>query len=67
MPTKYRIWTDDDQAKPKAMIEQGASALRISVAPNRPLTTVKQRARDMGVPFRTELDLKRERKKILGQ
>jgi hypothetical protein len=48
------------------MIEQGASAQRISVARKRPLATVKQREKDMGIPFKTEIELARERKKIMG-
>ena len=49
-PVRYRIWTQEDAERLKALILSGASAVRASAALNRPLTTVKLKARKMGTP-----------------
>lgn len=63
---RKRAWTADEFEKLRSMIEAGASAIRISVALRRPVESVKDRAREMGIPFAHDRVLKRERKKLLG-
>ena len=65
MPNR-RPWTEDDIAKLKSMVSAGASAVRVSLALKRPIAAVKNRARDLGMPFRHDLELKRERGRLLG-
>ena len=65
MPLR-RVWTDKEVARLKEMIEKGLSAQRIALALRRPTDSIKQRARQIGMPFPHDVDLKRERKRILG-
>ena len=64
-PVRYRIWTDEDAERLKALIISGASAVRASAALKRPLTTVKLKARKMGMSFRHDRDLKKELQRVL--
>lgn len=66
MSIRYRVWSEADQEKLKTMAQAGASAQRISVALKRPLSSVKHRARDMGIPFPHDIDLAKQRRRILG-
>jgi hypothetical protein len=65
VPNK-RAWTEEEIAKLKMMIERGYSAIRVALALKRPTASVKDRARQIGVPFPHAVDLKRKRKKIMG-
>ena len=60
-PVRYRVWTEEEDERLKALILSGASAVRASAALKRPLTTVKLKARKMGMPFRHDRELKKER------
>ena len=64
-PVRYRIWTQEDAERLKALILSGASAVRASAALNSPLTTVKLKAREMGMPFRHDRELKKELQRVL--
>jgi hypothetical protein len=64
-PVRYRIWTEEDAERLKALILSGASAARASAALRRPLTTVKLKAREMGMPFRHDRELKKELQRVL--
>jgi hypothetical protein len=63
---KNQAWTEEDFAKLREMIGKGRSARTVALALRRPVDSVKTRAREIGMPFRHELDLKRERQRILG-
>jgi len=63
---KNQAWTDDDFVKLKELIGKGRSAQTVALALRRPVHSVKTRAREIGMPFRHDLDLKRERQRILG-
>ena len=58
-------WTEEDQARIKLMMAAGASARRIAVALKRPSDTVKQRAKDLGLPFRNKYELAKEGRHLL--
>jgi hypothetical protein len=46
------------------MVASGASALRTSVILKRSVAVTKNKARDLGIPFRSEADLRKERQHI---
>jgi hypothetical protein len=46
-----RVWTPEEIEKLKKMAAAGVSAVRVSLALKRPLSAVKDRAREQGVPF----------------
>jgi len=64
-PVRYQVWTEEDAERLKALILSGASAVRASAALKRPLTTVKLKARKMGIPCPHDRDLKKERQRVL--
>jgi hypothetical protein len=64
MATKYSPWSDSDIEQLKTLVASGASAVRASVALKRTLAVTKNKARDIGVPFRPEAEMRRERQKI---
>ena len=64
-PVRYKIWTEEDAERLKALISSGASAVRASAALKRPLTTVKLKARKMGMPFPHDRELKMQRQRML--
>jgi hypothetical protein len=59
-----KAWSKDDVERLKALVASGASALRASVALKRSLPVTKLKARDLGIPFRSEAELKKERQQI---
>ena len=63
---RKKPWTDDELARVRSMIETRASALRIALALKRPVVVVKQKAREMGMPFRHDRELAKDRRKITG-
>jgi hypothetical protein len=61
---RSRAWSETDVERLKAFVASGASALRASVALKRSLVVTKVKARDLGVPFRPEAELRQERRQI---
>jgi hypothetical protein len=62
--THYRPWTEDDVKRLRGLVASGASAARASVALKRSIAITKNKARDLGIPFRRDAELRKERKKI---
>jgi len=48
------------------MMAAGASVRRIAVALKRPSDDIKQRAKDLGLPFRNKFELAKEQGRLLG-
>jgi hypothetical protein len=65
MRSKYTPWSEEEVDRLKAMIESGASAQRASVALRRSLSAIKLKARDIGLPFPSERELRAKRRSIL--
>jgi hypothetical protein len=61
---RKKVWSESDAERLKALIASGASALRASVALKRSLPVVKVKARELGVPFRSEAELRAKRRRI---
>jgi hypothetical protein len=61
---RKKVWSESDAERLKALIASGASALRASVALKRSLSVVKLKARELGVPFPSEAELKAKRRRI---
>ena len=64
MVTKKKVRSENDVDHLKALVVSGASALRASVVLKRSLSVSKQKARDLGAPFRPEAELKEQRRQI---
>ena len=62
---KRKAWSEADCERLKALVASGASALRSSLALKRSVAVTKNKARELGVPFRTENEVKKERRQIL--
>jgi hypothetical protein len=62
--SNYRLWTKEDIDKLKALVASGASALRVSAALKRSRGVIKSKARDLGVPFPSEVELRAKRREI---
>lgn len=58
-------WTEEDQARLKLTLAAGASARRIAVALKRPSDDIKQRAKNLGLPFRNKFELAKEQRPLL--
>ena len=65
VPPKKKAWSQDDCERLKALVSSGASPLRASLALKRSVAVTKNKARELGVPFRTENEMKKERRQIL--
>jgi hypothetical protein len=61
---KKKVWSESDAARLKVLVASGASALRASVALKRSLSVTKLKARDLGVPFQSEAELRAKRRQI---
>jgi len=61
---RKKVWTESDAERLRALIASGSSALRASVALKRSLSVVKLKARELGVPFPSEAELKAKRRRI---
>lgn len=61
---RKKVWSESDAERLKALVASGASALRASVALKRSLSVTKLKARDLGVPFRSEAELRAKRRQI---
>jgi hypothetical protein len=46
-----RSWTDEDERQLREMVAKGASAVRTAVALKRTTTTIKLKARELGLKF----------------
>ena len=64
MVARKKVWSESDAERLKALIASGASALRASVALKRSLSVVKLKARELGVPFQSEAELRAKRRRI---
>ena len=64
MVPRKKVWSESDAERLKALIASGASALRASVALKRSLSVVKLKARELGVPFQSEAELRAKRRRI---
>ena len=64
MVPRKKVWSESDAERLKALIASGASALRASVALKRSLSVTKQKARELGVPFPSEAELRAKRRRI---
>ena len=64
MKSISKAWSEKDLDKLKGLIESGVSALRVSVALKRARAVVKQKARELGLPFPTEAELRSKRRQI---
>ncbi len=65
MRSKRKNWSQEDCDRLRELVASGASPLRASLALKRSLAVTKNKARDIGAPFRTESELKKERRQIL--
>lgn len=66
MPLK-KAWSESDIERLKAMVVSGASALRASIALKRSLAMMKRKANELGFPFRTDADLRNERRRTFEE
>ena len=64
MKSISKAWSQKDLDKLKGLIESGASALRASAALKRSRAVVKQKARELGIPFPTDAQLRSKRRQI---
>ena len=64
MKSISKAWSEKDLDKLKGLIEAGVSALRVSVALKRSRAVVKQKARELDIPFPTEAELRSKRRQI---
>jgi GcrA cell cycle regulator len=62
--TLRKAWSESDIERLKSMVVSGASALRASIALKRSLAMTKRKANELGFPFRTDAELKSERRRI---
>jgi hypothetical protein len=61
---RKKVWSESDAEQLRALIASGASALRASVALKRSLSVIKLKARELGVPFQSEAELRAKRRRI---
>jgi hypothetical protein len=62
-----KAWSESDIERLKRMAASGASALRASVALRRSLAMTRRKANELGFPFRTNAELRMERRRIFNQ
>jgi hypothetical protein len=61
---KTRAWTEEEIDKLKVLAASGASALRVAAVLNRAVAAVKQKARNLNIPFPAEHQLRAKRRQI---
>jgi GcrA cell cycle regulator len=61
---KYKLWSEEDIDRLKALVTSGASAIRASVILKRSLKQIKKNARELGIPFPSDADLRIKRRQI---
>jgi hypothetical protein len=61
---RKKVWSESDAERLRALIASGASAIRASVALKRSLSVTKLKARELGIPFPSEAELKAKRRRI---
>jgi hypothetical protein len=64
MKAKYRVWSEEELDRLKAVVASGVSAVRASAILKRSLKQIKKKARELGVPFPSEADLRTKRRQI---
>jgi hypothetical protein len=57
---KNKPWSDADSARLRALVASGASAFRGSAAFDRPISVIREKARQLGTPFPTIKDTRRK-------
>jgi hypothetical protein len=62
-----KAWSESDIERLKSLAASGASALRASVALRRSLAMTRRKANELGFPFRTNAELRMERRHIFNQ
>jgi hypothetical protein len=62
-----KSWSQEDYDRLKTLVASGASPLRVSLALKRSVAVTKNKARELGIPFRTEGEMKRERRRLLNE
>lgn len=67
MKPVVRQWTESDIQRLRELMDKGASAIRVSAALNRSLSSVKKMARQLGGDLAGVRDLKADRKKRLQE
>jgi len=63
MPWK-KPWSESDIERLKAMVASGASPLRASIALKRSLAMTRRKSNELGCSFRTDAELRSERRRI---
>ena len=61
MPLKKKAWSEGDIERLKG---SGVSAVRASIALKRSLVVTKRKASQLGFPFRTDAELRKDRHRI---
>lgn len=64
MKSRKRSWSESDIEQLTTLVASGVSALRASVALKRSLGVTKNKARELGIPFQTEAELRTKRRAI---
>jgi hypothetical protein len=64
MPLKKKAWSEGDIERLKGMVASGVSAVRASIALKRSLVVTKRKASQLGFPFRTDAELRKDRHRI---
>ena len=59
-------WSEEDTERLKTLVLSGVSAARVAVILKRQVRAVKKKARDIGVPFKFDRDLAKERRQVLN-
>ena len=60
MPRINPPWTDQDSERLKALVANGASAIRAAAIFNRTLVSIKEKARKLGTPFPSVRDVRKK-------
>jgi hypothetical protein len=61
---RKKVWSESDAERLRVLIASGASAFRASVALKRLLSVTKLKARELGVPFQSEAELRAKCRRI---
>jgi hypothetical protein len=64
VPLKKKAWSEGDIERLKGMAASGVSAFRASIALKRSLAMTRRKANELGFPFRTNAELRKERRRI---
>jgi hypothetical protein len=62
---RYTAWSEREYQRLKELVASGASALRASVVLKRSMMSVRNKARDLGTPFPSEIEERAKRRELL--